>query len=605
MKDILDTAQYIPIELLLAQIIIECKHHSLSLNCYDHASNDGNITDYFDTDSYKQHPYFSKFPDAMVLHFYIDGFETTNPLGPHTQIHKMEALYMAVRNLPSRFLSKESSIFLVGMWYALDAKDKTRSYDIILAPLINMLKQLESDEGVKVSICNQTITVRASLALFSADNLGYHSLFGFFESFNARKFCRLCEVIKEENQIKFLETNYVKRTKESYDHSVNSVGQPDYKESESGIKNGCIFNELKFFHVMENFAVDAMHDLLEGIVPIELSDVLGSLSADGYISLSEFNLLLTEFNFDSSDRNSRPTTFVSFQRLKMTASECWCLIRNIPFIIGHKFPRDEPYWNLLLLLMDILDIVFAPKVNVGLASYLSHLIAEHHQSYLQLFPHKRLTPKHHFLVHYPTALLKCGPPCRYWCMRFESRHNFFKQVSRSTHCFKNIAFSLSKWGQLALANAFISHSVFSNCIINGKTYELFVNQVEPSDIIHFLQTSFLSQTETVHFLKWFEIGHYKILKESVMTCSSNDGIPEFGFVESVIYLNNTVFMIMRMLTVYYFDSHFHGYLVDYNPQSTLFCKQVHELKDHIPLNIHQVFYEEKELFFVAPRYVVF
>ena len=115
------------------------------------------------------------------------------------------------------------------MLYALDAKDKTWSYDIILAPLINMLKQLESDEGVKVSICNQTIKVRASLALFSADNLGYHSLFGFFESFNARKFCRLCEVIKEESQIKFLETNYVKRTKESYDHSVNSVGRPDYK----------------------------------------------------------------------------------------------------------------------------------------------------------------------------------------------------------------------------------------------------------------------------------------------------------------------------------------------------------------------------------------
>ncbi|XP_047141083.1 uncharacterized protein LOC124816097 [Hydra vulgaris] len=285
MKDIMDTAQYIPIELLLSRIIIECKHHSLSLNCHDHASNDGNLTDYFDTDAYKQYFYFSKIPDAMVLHFYIDGFKTTNPLGPHTLIHKMEALYMAVRNIPSRFISKESSIFLVVMWYALDAKDKTRSYDLNFAPLINMLKQLESNEGVQVSICNQTIKVRASLALFSADNL---------------KFCRLCEVTKEESQVKFLETDYVKRTKKSYNHSVNSDGQPDYKESESGIKHGCIFNELKYFHVMKNFAVDAMHDLLEGIVPTEISDVLGSLSADGYISLSEFNVLLTEFNFDSS-----------------------------------------------------------------------------------------------------------------------------------------------------------------------------------------------------------------------------------------------------------------------------------------------------------------
>ena len=139
-----------------------------------------------------------------------------------------------------------------------------------------------------------------------------------------------------------------------------------------------------------------------------------------------------------------------------------------------------------------------------------------------------------------------------------------------------------------------------------QKHELFVNQVEPSDINHFLQTNFLlSQTETVHFLKWFEIGHYKILKESVMACNFNDGISELGFVESVIYLNNTSFMIMRMLTVNYFDSRFHGYLVSYNLQSTLFCKQVHELKGHIPLNIRQVFYEEKECFFVAPRYVIF
>ena len=45
MKNVVDTAQYAPIEILLARIMIEYKNISLNLNCHIHASNGGN--DYF------------------------------------------------------------------------------------------------------------------------------------------------------------------------------------------------------------------------------------------------------------------------------------------------------------------------------------------------------------------------------------------------------------------------------------------------------------------------------------------------------------------------------------------------------------------------------
>ena len=32
---------------------------------------------------------------------------------------------------------------------------------------------------------------------------------------------------------------------------------------------------------------------------------------------------------------------------------------------------------------------------------------------------------------------------RFWCMRFEGKHNYFKDLSQKTKCFKNIAKSLS------------------------------------------------------------------------------------------------------------------------------------------------------------------
>ena len=63
---------------------------------------------------------------------------------------------------------------------------------------------------------------------------------------------------------------------------------------------------------MENFALDAMPDLLEGIVPLEMTLVSLALQADGYIMLDEFNKLLTGFKFDLFDLNSRSTTFSKF-----------------------------------------------------------------------------------------------------------------------------------------------------------------------------------------------------------------------------------------------------------------------------------------------------
>lgn len=31
-----------------------------------------------------------------------------------------------------------------------------------------------------------------------------------------------------------------------------------------------------------------------------------------------------------------------------------------------------------------------------------------------------------------------GPPVRFWCMRFESKHNYFKELAHRVKCFKNI-----------------------------------------------------------------------------------------------------------------------------------------------------------------------
>lgn len=77
--------------------------------------------------------------------------------------------------------------------------------------------------------------------------------------------------------------------------------------------------------------------------------------------------------------------------------------------------------------------------------YLKHLIVEHHSLFKELYPHKNLIPKHHYMLHYPRCIRKIGPLVHVWSMRFEAKHKFFK------NSIKNITKSLALKHQYAIA----------------------------------------------------------------------------------------------------------------------------------------------------------
>lgn len=174
------------------------------------------------------------------------------------------------------------------------------------------------------------------------------------------------------------------------------------------------------------------------------------------MTVGDLNRSITFYNYSLSDKNSRPPTLSALHCLRMSASEMWCLIRNLPLMIGDHVPRDDKYWKLLLMLLDIVDIVFAPSITIPLSTFLRRLIHDHHSYFKEIFLDKRLLPKHHFLVNYPRCLIASGPPVRYWCMRFEARHKFFKDVASQSHCYVNISKTLAKRFQLSVAHNFLN-----------------------------------------------------------------------------------------------------------------------------------------------------
>lgn len=104
---------------------------------------------------------------------------------------------------------------------------------------------------------------------------------------------------------------------------------------------------------------------------------------------------------------------------------------------------------------------FLPSITAEATLYLKHLIAEYHTAFMQLYPDRNLKPNHHFLLHYPRAIRKIGPLKQFWTMRFEARHNFFKQLSHVVCNFKSIFKTMAFRNQMMLCYRLLSEGIFS------------------------------------------------------------------------------------------------------------------------------------------------
>ena len=112
------------------------------------------------------------------------------------------------------------------------------------------------------------------------------------------------------------------------------------------------------------------------------------------------------------------------------------LIIELPMIIGDKISLDDKRQKSLLLLIKICTTVLAP-CSKDMVCYLRGLIEEKLGTFKLLYLGENITPKMHYMLHYPSQILRHGPLLRSWFMRHESKLNFIKQSSIKGN-FKNI-----------------------------------------------------------------------------------------------------------------------------------------------------------------------
>ncbi|RLU15468.1 hypothetical protein DMN91_012462 [Ooceraea biroi] len=234
---------------------------------------------------------FSYFKDRLVLPLfvYFDDVEPDNHTGSHAGDHSLGALYYKIPCIPQHQMSTLENIFVS---YIFLSDDRYLNNANAFRPVINELKDLE-DNGILVHTTNGNQRVYFCLCLLLADNLGFYSITGFTESFNANYYCRFCKEHKLVMRRQVRENLLLLRNRENYetDSLINNI-------SLTGIKDRCVWNELQTYHVITNLVTDLMHDILEGVCHYDFCAILEELiSIKGYFTLHTLNDRIQKFDY--------------------------------------------------------------------------------------------------------------------------------------------------------------------------------------------------------------------------------------------------------------------------------------------------------------------
>jgi hypothetical protein len=415
------------------------------------------------------HPMLSTERDLLRLHFYIDDFEVCNPIGSHRGKHKHTAVYFLLGNIDVRHWSNTDNIHMCILANAADVKKYGLSQ--VMQPLIDDLKVLQQ-RGLDVN----RKTFHGFMATFSADNLASHQIGGFREYFSSGNICRFCTVLHKDIKNHVNESNCVVRTATLHSNHVACVTKDPTLANVCGVKSVSVLHNVPYFDVTCGLPPDVMHDVLEGLIPLNIKVVLSNFIKTRLITVRKFNYRLQSFQFNSCDKGSRPCPlpedFATSQKLNGSASENLCLFRYLPFIIGDSIHEENDFWLLHLLCRRICAIVLAHSATEEWCALLEDLIVRHHTLFLRLAPDK-FTPKMHFVIHYPRLIMLFGPLRYMWSMRFEACHQYFKKNAKVAGNFKNVSVTVAEWYQFKKCWKMSSNNGFRDSyVVQGGQNEL-------------------------------------------------------------------------------------------------------------------------------------
>lgn len=529
---------------------------------------------------FNMHPVTSKNKNPIQIVLYSDEFEVVNPLGPHKKKHKILCFYYVVGNLHMQSKSRKPVMQLLALCRSEDVKEFGLQP---IADLINAELLVLENEG----LCIQGILDRVygSLMYICGDNLNSHALGGFNTSFspNVLRPCRFCLVTRDEIQDVIHADELRLRTKEGYDNNVRVVNEDPSQSTTYGIHFNSPFNSGNF-HVVGGLPPDIMHDLLEGVVPYELALVLKALISKKFIQLDKINHKIATFKYGPLDKLDKPVTIsVLGDTIKQNAGRTWCLLRLLPLMLCEWVPKNDPHWQWLLELKDIVEIIFAHTLAIGHVIHLQQMVQDHIHSFKILFPDARLKPKHHFLLHYPMQIMLFGPLRQCWCMRFEAKHNYFIRTLRTLNNYINPCATLATRHQYNMAYRLISDSAFLKEDMTISSTVVADLQFLSDEVRNVLECCGITDSEPLHQCHFVKIDGISYYQKMYVVVKMHEDIPVFGRIDAIFLQSMQPYFLLKMFHAEY-ESHKSGYLL--SPENELKVLKPSALYDYYPLTAY-------------------
>lgn len=433
-RTIQSTCQYIPIRQSLRALFANdrFRYEYLKYNSEKHICIDGQYKNFCCGEIYKGNELFRSDLYTIQLQIFTDDFEPCSPLQSKAGVHKLTAVYFAVKNFPAKFQSKLNFIQLVCLCNSDDINKSTQAdFNNIWQLVVEDMSKLEQE-----GICIGSRTIKAAICYPSFDNLGANISLGFAGSFSAECFCRFCECNSLECGRMTKEIESKNRTKENYASRlkiIESLEKVDYHRT-CGVKRDCLLNELKYFHVTENISADILHDIYEGAMPFVLKHTIEYMIASKIARKDEIIRMIQFFDFGEMNGRNVPSILgLNKSNLGQNGAQMKCLFSNVPFIFArfNNIEKLTNVWKCMELLAAISQMVHSFELSLDNLNELNDKIITFLNTVQVVFGVK-LIPKLHNLVHYIRIIKAMGPIVYMNTQRFESKHKVFKQIiSRS------------------------------------------------------------------------------------------------------------------------------------------------------------------------------
>ncbi|KAE8742025.1 hypothetical protein FOCC_FOCC012441 [Frankliniella occidentalis] len=552
------------------------------------------LTSYTDGNSFANHPYFQRFPDAFQIGLYFDDCETTSSNGSKTGPHNMACFYVKILNAPPYINSHLAGTHVVALAHTQDVK--TYGFRPILQPLIDDLLELESENGVVDYIGDQRIVLRGALAAVLGDSKAVHEILGFLLP-SARHFCRLCTISRRQlhaRNVIFGE----RRTEAMHNHHVEEAELNPANSTLSGVKENSCLHDLQYFHSSKNIVLDSQHDIAHGIGEMEIKLVLNYyVSTRHLFTAADLNTEVKTFLYGRPDVPNEPSNNFSPEglaavnqrsfKLAQTSAQIFCLMRVLIFlldILGIPI-EDREHLDLIILLQKIVQIIKAPKVSRSILPYLRRLIESHRRMFHHLFPGVNPINKHHHLEHYVDVIEEMGPSEQFSCMRQEAKHRPLKRHIVACNSYRSVTKTASDYEQISQAIHWGSNvpHIVPKFVLSKKKTPCAVNDCYTRRILierGFRADEFLNTVETVAvFGRDFYINDFVVVR---VAAQNNNDMESFGKIKRIISANNETdvwFEIEEWRTEY--ESESFNSLIISQPDNA-----VHHLLDPLDLPLH-------------------